>query len=138
MDLLAVQRSLEGLQERFNDLQERFVDLVADRDVQAKEKAEVQHAWGVCKQHQLEEQEVARQALEGLRKQLEQASVRLAEMKSEAKAASERSELALLQLHQVEEELEHYFLLSRQQAKLLTSSDDLFNRTALLTLKLSQ
>ena len=138
MDLLAVQRSLEGLQERFNDLQERFVDLVADRDVQAKEKAEVQHALEVCKQHQLEEQEVARQALEGLRKQLEQASVRLAEMKSEAKAASERSELALLQLHQVEEELEHYFLLSRQQAKLLTSSDDLFNRTALLTLKLSQ
>ena len=138
MDLLAVQRSLEGLQERFNDLQERFVDLVADRDVQAKEKAEAQHALEMCKQHQLEEQEVARQALEGLQKQLEQASVRLAEMKSEAKAASERSELALLQLHQVEEELEHYFLLSRRQAKLLASSEDLFNRTALLTLKLSQ
>ena len=38
---------------------------------------------------------------------------------AETKDAREEAELTLLQLHQVQEELEHYFLLSREQNALL-------------------
>ncbi len=39
--------------------------------------------------------------------------------KAELKEAQEEAELTLLQLHQVQEELEHYFLLSREQSSML-------------------
>lgn len=39
--------------------------------------------------------------------------------------ARDETELALLQLHQVQEELEHYFLLSRRQQELLKSHEQL-------------
>ena len=152
LDLLAVQRSLAGLQERLNDLHEnaesRFAALVAERDVQAKEKEEAEHALEECRQ-QLEakaselqsiviERDAEAEDNEKLRQQLEQVSACLAEKVAEVKVASERSELALLQLHQVQEELEHYFSLSRRQAKILTSSESLFERTAQLALKSSK
>lgn len=38
---------------------------------------------------------------------------------ADLKEAREEAELTLLQLHQVQEELEHYFLLSREQSSLL-------------------
>ena len=124
LDLLAVQRSLAGLQERLNDLHEnaesRFAALVAERDVQAKEKEEAEHALEECRQ------------------QLEQVSLCLAQQEAEAKACSEQAELALLQLHQVQDELEYYFSLSRLQAKALNSSEDVFKRAVLLSLELSQ
>jgi hypothetical protein len=41
------------------------------------------------------------------------------------KEAREESELTLLQLHQVQEELEHYFLISRDQANLLNRQSQL-------------
>lgn len=43
----------------------------------------------------------------------------------ELKDAREEAELTLLQLHQVQEELEHYFLLSRRQQQLLDSHEQL-------------
>jgi hypothetical protein len=43
----------------------------------------------------------------------------LVKAKEERAGAQEEAELTLLQLHQVQEELEHYFLLSRQQVRLL-------------------
>ena len=187
LDLLAVQRSLAELQERFNDLHEnaesRFVALVAERDVQAKEKEEAEQALEECRQQlktkvaelqstlierdeRADEKEEVCQALEvsrqelevkvaelqsmsraldaqeddkeGLRQQLEQVSMRLAQKEAEAQAATEQAELVLLQLHQVQEELEHYFLLSRRQSKTLDSSQHVCNKAVLLALKLSQ
>ena len=44
---------------------------------------------------------------------------------SQLKEAREESELTLLQLHQVQEELEHYFLISRDQANLLNRQSQL-------------
>ena len=43
----------------------------------------------------------------------------LATPQADLKEAREEAELTLLQLHQVQEELEHYFLLSREQSSLL-------------------
>ena len=43
----------------------------------------------------------------------------------ELKDAREEAELTLLQLHQVQEELEHYFLLARRQQQLLASHEQL-------------
>ena len=43
----------------------------------------------------------------------------LQKAQAELKEAREEAELTLLQLHQVQEELEHYFLLSREQSSLL-------------------
>ena len=60
------------------------------------------------------------------------------EKESEAKLASEEAELTLLQLHQVQKELEHYFLLSRRQAEMLVKSQDLIAKAAKLGLKLIQ
>ena len=97
LDLQAVQRSLAALQERFDDLHDkaeaRFVALAAERDVQVKEKEEAQ------------------QALEECRKQLDEKESQLAKWKEEAQGASEETELLLLQLNQVQEELKYYFLI---------------------------
>jgi len=43
---------------------------------------------------------------------------------AELSEAREEAELTLLQLHQVQEELEHYFLLSRGQNELLNQYDE--------------
>jgi len=48
----------------------------------------------------------------------------LKDAQSETKDAREEAELTLLQLHQVQEELEHYFLLSREQNALLDGHTD--------------
>ena len=62
------------------------------------------------------------QEIEGLRQELEN----LGQARDEA---SEEAELTLLQLHQVQEELEHYFLLSRGQASQLDHYDGLQQRS---------
>ena len=115
LDLLAVKRSLAALQERFDDLHDkaeaRFVALAAERDVQVKEKEEAQ------------------QALEECRKQLDEKESQLAKWKEEAQGASEETELLLLQLNQVQEELEYYFLISRRLTGMLRSSENLFKKT---------
>ena len=115
LDLLAVQRSLAALQERFDDLHDkaeaRFVALAAERDVQVKEKEEAQ------------------QALEECRKQLDEKESQLAKWKEEAQGASEETELLLLQLNQVQEELKYYFLISRRLTGMLRSSENLFKKT---------
>jgi chromosome segregation ATPase len=144
LDFLAVQRSLAGLQDRYDDLhrtaQAQFVALVAERDVQTKEKLEAQQAVEELKQ-QLEAKGVelqkvvgerdarakekgeAQQAVEELKKQLETSQF-------ENKEAREEIELILLQLHQVQEELEYHFLLARQQDELLSSYSDIQLRIA--------
>ena len=94
--------------------------LEGERDARAKEKGEAQ------------------QAVEELKQQLEQVSASLTDKETEAKAASEETELTLLQLQKVQEELEHYFLLYRKQAEMLTSAEKLAERTAALLFKTFQ
>ena len=158
MDLPAVQRSLAGLQERFDDLHQqaeaRFAALDAENDFQAKEKEEAQRALEESR-HQLEakmaeleakggelakvveerdahakEKGEAQQTVEELKKQLD-------EKEAEVRSVKEESELILLQLHQVQEELEHYYLLSRRQAEMIVSSENLFTRTMKVALDLT-
>ena len=85
----------------------------------------------------------SQQSVEELKKQLELMAVELQKTQSllsgkemEAMSASEEVELTLLQLHQAQEELERYFLLSRRQAEVLASSQDLVARITNLGLKL--
>ena len=54
----------------------------------------------------------------------------VAQCEVETNAASKDAELTELQLHQVQEELEHYFLLCRYQADILSSSENLVKRTS--------
>ena len=49
---------------------------------------------------------------------------KLEKAQAETKNGREEIELSLLQLHQVQEELEHYFLLSREQKVLLDDHAD--------------
>ena len=87
----------------------------------------------IDKQRQLIAQKIASEAqrsVEELKKQLD-------EKEAEARSVKEESELTLLQLHQVQEELEHYFLLSRRQAEMLVSSENLFTRTMKVALDLT-
>ena len=62
---------------------------------------------------------IAEEAVNELKHQLEQNSKSLNEKRDQAKTASEEAELVRLQLNQVQEEMEHYFLQSRSKDKLL-------------------
>ena len=191
MDLLAVQSSLAGLEERFNELQEvaesRFLALLDERDARAKEKGEAQQAVeelrkqlevkggelekvvgerdarakekgeaqqaveelsrqldekGVALQKMVgerdaraEEKGEAQQAVEDLKKQLQQASESLMQMELQVKDSSVEADLTMLQLHQVQEELEHYFLLSRKQSAMLNSSSQLYKKAETLLME---
>ena len=112
LDSLALERCLSALEERFNDLEksadnqrdeaQRQVSLLkqqleAERDIRAKD------------------QEAAYQQLQETRQQLEVSQL-------EAKQAREEFESTLRQLHQVQEELERYFILHRENSKMLSSS----------------
>ena len=54
-----------------------------------------------------------------LKDRMKQVTLLLTEKEMAAKNSSEEAELTLLQLHQVQEELEHYFLQSRGKDDLL-------------------
>jgi len=96
-----------------------------------------------------EERDEALRSLSVLREQLdinvkekEQLSQQVSDMSSqleeldrarkESLEARHQVELVLLQLGQVQEELEHYFLLSRHQSELLRANEELQARFALL------
>ncbi len=74
-------------------------------------------------QAQLQEREQAHQ------QQLSEAQQQGTEAQQQLTEAREEAELTLLQLHQVQEELEHYFLLSRSQASQLERYDHLLRRS---------
>jgi len=108
VDLLAVQRSLSGLEERFSELHEkaeaRLSALASERDLHLKEK--------------------------------EDALRQISELNEQLENASNETELALNQLSQVQKELEHYFLVSRKQAVILKNSDGLVKRASELVAQL--
>ena len=160
MDFLSIQSSLGGLEERFNTLHEeleaRLAVLLAERDAQSREIQEAQQSVKELTQ-QLEEkgtelqgmvderdaraqekgeaeQQVAKlkQLLESTQVQLEETSAYLSQKSEQATNASEEAELTLLQLHQVQEELEHYFLRSRDGDQLVEAQQHQLTRAQTL------
>ena len=65
------------------------------------------------------EQEIAQKAFEDMQQQLELVSSLLTEKQLESNIALEEAKLNLLQLHQIQKELNYYFLQSRSKEKLL-------------------
>ena len=103
MDLLSVQTSLSELEERFGLLRDETEDSLGSL------LAEVQKL----------KQEISAKSteLETERKKRSTAEKAVNELKEEA-------ELTLLQLHQVQRELEHYFSQSREKDKLIQRFKD--------------
>ena len=99
-----LQRSIASLEARYKDLQEsaegKFNDLITERDQQSDEKHQVL------------------QSLLELKDQ----------MKLELESSRNEFALALLQIRQLQDELNHYFLLSRHQAEVLQASQAQLNR----------
>ena len=81
------------------------------------------------KQQQLTQLEATVQELEGVRTEV-------TDLRDREREAREEAELTLLQLHQVQEELEHYFLLSRGQNKQLDRYGELQRRSQRLLAQL--
>ena len=78
--------------------------------------------------------------LERLKQQLadgEALQAKLSSLTSAEEEAREEAELTLLQLHQVQEELEHYFLLSRGQSQQLERYNQLQRRSQRLLAKVA-
>ena len=83
----------------------------------------------------MEERDKAVRSLSAVILEKDQLILQLSDLRKQVDQQRENDEarLALLQLRQVQEELEHYFMLSRQQSKLLEANKDLYERfTALL------
>jgi hypothetical protein len=109
--------TLLQLQHVQEDLEKVFLaDLEKQRQLEAQAAVELEMA-GLS-----QELEAARQELDSLH-----ASLGVAQ--SGEQEAREEAELTLLQLHQVQEELEHYFLLSRGQSQQLERYDALQQRS---------
>ena len=119
-----------------------------ERNARAKEKAEAEKAVEELKQQvstrtaALEAERKERSAAEDLVKALkgELSGVKV-ECDAQARGKEEARkevELTLLRLHQIQEELDHYFQLSRQQTHMLSSSENLSRRAIMLTKKMRQ
>ena len=119
VDSLAIQRSLTILEDRYRELRE-----IGARRHEAWEKENTD-----LKQQLAAQSETLQQIKEARDEQAARAQVvegELATLKSErddalgnVREAREEAELTLLQLHQVQEELEHYFLSSRSSDQLV-------------------
>jgi hypothetical protein len=95
---------------------------------------ELLQAWRAPSVLQQELSEAHDQALKAREAEQAVAIQRTEALQQELSEAREEAELTLLQLHQVQEELEHYFLQSREQAKQLEEGQQL-NEQALQALE---
>ena len=132
MDLLAIQRSLASLEERFVALHEsaevRSKSLLKDiEEARGELSAKVDELEQVVVQRDvlLKENAEVRRFAEELKRQQQ-------ELRSEVKRLRDDAELTQLQLHQVQEELEHYFVLSLRQGEVLRDGAKLQEKSALL------
>ncbi len=132
MDLLAIQRSLASLEERFVALHEsaevRSKSLLKDiEEARGELSAKVDELEQVVVQRDvlLKENAEVRRFAEELKRQQQ-------ELRSEVKRLRDDAELTQLQLHQVQEELEHYFVLSLRQGEVLRDGARLQEKSALL------
>ena len=149
MDFSLVQRSLAGLEQRFNDLHDsalkdqeeaesRLSDLESQLIVLSQEKSVLEEEKTAAKV-QLSELEsklacLFKEKESAIRKnhdselRLEQALKAFSESELNASVSSQETELALLQLHQVQTELQVCFAHRRYQSKLLSEFDALFRK----------
>ena len=132
MDFLAIQRSLASLEER-------FVALHESAEVRSKSLLkDIEEARGELsdKVDELEQVVVQRDVLlkenAEVRRFAEEMKRQQQELRSEVKRLRDDAELTQLQLHQVQEELEHYFVLSLRQGEVLRDGAKLQEKSALL------
>ena len=138
MDLLAIQRSLASLEER-------FVALHESAEVRSKSLLkDIEEARGdlSAKVHELEQVVVQRDVLlkenAEVRRFAEELKRQQQELRSEVKRLRDDAELTQLQLHQVQEELEHYFVLSLRQGEVLRDGARLQEKSALLLSRVAE
>jgi len=117
VDSLAIQRSLTILEDRYRELRE-----IGEKRFQAweKESGELKEQL-VAQAEALQQVQAARDAEAARAESLAEELAALMEQKQEA---IEEAELTLLQLHQVQEELEHYFLNAQSAEQLATAQQD--------------
>ena len=136
---------LNEVEELKKQLEAKEIELT-EKEAKAKEASE-EVELTLLQLHQLQEELLAlfiskkkvENKLKKLRKHLEQGSASLIKNDKEAKANSEKSELTLVQLlRNIQKEREYYFLLSRRQAEMLSSSEKLSERGAALIAKMMQ
>ena len=129
LDLL--DQRLEEFKSKSNSLTEERDEVIEERDEVIEERDEALRSLSVLREQldiNVKEKEQLSQQVSDMRSQLEE----LERARKESLEARHQAELVLLQLGQVQEELEHYFLLSRHQSELLKANEDLQARFALL------
>ena len=129
LDLL--DQRLEEFKSKSNSLTEERDEVIEERDEVIEERDEALRSLSVLREQldiNVKEKEQLSQLVSDMRSQLEE----LERARKESLEARHQAELVLLQLGQVQEELEHYFLLSRHQSELLKANEDLQARFALL------
>lgn len=124
-ELIEVIGNLASEIENAKELSRRQIDLLESQLTEAKARA----------YSLMEERDEAVRSLSAATLENDQLNLQLADLRKQVDQQRDNDEarLALLQLRQVQEELEHYFMLSRQQSELLEANEDLYARfTALL------
>ena len=124
-ELIEVIGNLASEVENAKELSRRQIDLLESQLTDAKARA----------YSLMEERDEAVRSLSAATLENDQLNLQLSDLRKQVDQQRENDEarLALLQLRQVQEELEHYFMLSRQQSELLEANEDLYARfTALL------
>ena len=124
-ELIEVIGNLASEVENAKELSRRQIDLLESQLTEAKARAYTL----------MEERDEAVRSLSAATLENDQLNLQLSDLRKQVDQQRENDEarLALLQLRQVQEELEHYFMLSRQQSELLQANEDLYVRfTALL------
>ena len=122
---------LDVLDQRLGEFKSKSNSLTEERDEVIEERDEALRSLSVLREQleiNVKEKEQLSQQVLDMRSQLEE----LERARKESLEARHQAELVLLQLGQVQEELEHYFLLSRHQSELLKVNEDLQARFALL------
>ena len=132
--------------ERVKALEAELDGVKAERDARAQEKEEAQKAVEELKQQvsakaaelEIERKERAAGAerVKALEGELDGVKAERDAQEKDKEATREDADLTLLQLHQVQEEVEHYFLLSRLQANMLSTSEKLSKRASTLISKM--
>ena len=122
-------RLLARVKDERDQLKEEKVQFNKERDQFYKER----DRFDTVKQQLNDEREQLQSRLSFLRSNLDELEQEREENNKARKEEQEEAHLTLLQLHQVQDELEHYFVLSRQQSELLEANEELQARfTALL------
>ena len=145
-----MQQTVEALSKQLEAKGDELQKVVGERDAQAKAASEDAELT-LLQLHQVQEEleqlflknqekasllKTTENQVAELKEELELASASQTEKEAQAKAASEEAELTLLQLHQVQEELEHYFLRSQSADQLAAAQKQQLMRAQTLISRL--